>query len=78
MLEHQQCILAVIITVYCCRHPKPLLLDLIIRKLKCIVESFLTLVARSYVTSKIGWQLNLPTVGEETLLIKTFSDTQHL
>ena len=54
MLEHQQCILVVIITVYCCRHPKPLLLDLTIRKLKCIVESFLTLVARSYVTSKIG------------------------
>ena len=30
---------------------------------------------RSYITSKTCEQLNLPTVGKETLLIKTFGDS---
>ena len=29
---------------------------------------------RSYITSQAGEQLNLPTIGKETLLIKTFGD----
>ena len=44
ILEHQQCMLASIITLYCCRQPKPLFLDQIIRKLECILKSFLTLI----------------------------------
>ena len=42
MLEHQQCMSAAIITLYCCRQPKPLFLDQIIRKLESILKSFLT------------------------------------
>ena len=38
-LEHQQCILEAIITLNCCRQPKPLLLDQIIRKLECILNN---------------------------------------
>ena len=49
MLEHQQCMLAAIITLYCCRQPKPLLLDQINRKLECKLKSFLTLVARDVI-----------------------------
>ena len=60
MLEHQQFMSAAIITLYCCRQPKPLFLDQIIRKLES--------------TRKTREQLNLPTVGKETLLIKTFVD----
>ena len=76
MLEHQQCMLAAIITLYCCRQPKPLFLDQIIRKLECNTQViFDSCSPRSYITSKTCEQLNLPTIAKETLLIKTFGDS---
>ena len=75
MLEHQQCMLAAIITLHCCRLPKPLFSRPDNQETGMYTQViFDSRSQRSYITSKTGEQLKLPTVGKETLLIKTFGD----